>query len=250
MEYPEHIGKAAEQILDFGCAESSNNRMELMAVVRALDWIRQNQPWADVSRVQIISDSKYVIDSIPAADEWRRLGWRNRHGEPRENVDLWKEFLRARRSLPMRVDFIQMKGKQSAALKAIDIAAKTAALRGGPDIDRGFRRGAISPSMLNGAAVPFPAQGQIASIRVYRKSVMPRMKGENKIRFDEFSETTQKYTGKFYAYSGPELAAKLHRQHGFRVRFNDMGSYPQILEILLEVALPPKPGKSVTMPRS
>lgn len=40
VQYPEHLGRSDEQIVDFGCSESSNNRMELLACIQALNWIR------------------------------------------------------------------------------------------------------------------------------------------------------------------------------------------------------------------
>jgi hypothetical protein len=58
VRYPEHLGRDDEQIVDFGCSESSNNRMELLACIRALRWIRSNSPWPGVSRVQIVTDSR------------------------------------------------------------------------------------------------------------------------------------------------------------------------------------------------
>jgi len=58
VRYPEHLGRDDEQIVDFGCSESSNNRMELLACIRALRWIRSNSPWPGVSRVQIVTDSQ------------------------------------------------------------------------------------------------------------------------------------------------------------------------------------------------
>jgi hypothetical protein len=41
-----------------------------------------------------------------------------------------------------------------------------------------------------------------------------------------------------HAFASPALAAELHRQHGYRVRFNDEPKYPQILENLEEVEIP------------
>ena len=232
------MGRSREQILDFGCAESSNNRMELLAVIRVLRWIRKNRPWPDVTRVQIISDSMYVIDNIPRAEAWRRQRWRNRYGQPIENPDLWKEFLSVRNQVSMTVHFVWAAGKKSESLKEIDKAAKRAADRGGPHVDRGYGRGAISRSMVKGAADLFRANGQEAVIRVYRKNVMSRMKGETKIRFDVFSEQSGTYVESCYAYASPELANDLHRHHLFRVRFNADLKYPQILELFEEVMLP------------
>ena len=74
-------------------------------------------------------------------------------------------------------------GKKSPVLKRVDKAAKAAATRGGPDIDRGYKPGAIARSMVKGAATRFPAKGQSAVIRPYRKNLLGD--GEEKIRVAE-----------------------------------------------------------------
>ena len=64
VHYPDHLDREDEQIVDFGCDESSNNRMELMACIRVLKWIRESGPWDSVTRVQIFTDSQYVKDNL------------------------------------------------------------------------------------------------------------------------------------------------------------------------------------------
>ena len=160
----------------------------------------------------------------------------NQHGEPRENSDLWKQLLSAHAKTGMAVHFEWTLGKKSPVLKRVDKAAKAAANRGGPHIDRGYKPGAISRSMVGGAATRFAAKGQPAVIRPYRKNILA--KGEEKVRFDIFSEDSQSYVESCYAFALTDLAAELHRQHGYRVRFNDNPQYPQILEIVEEVPLP------------
>jgi ribonuclease HI len=236
VQYPEHLDREDEQILDFSCSESSNNRMELLACIRALKWVRLNSPWPDVSWVQIITDSQYVKDNIPRVQGWRKNGWRNRHGEPVENSNLWKEFLSAYKSVGTVLHFEWTPGKKTPVLKQIDKAAKAAAKRGGTDIDRGYRPGSVARSLFAGAATRFAACGQVAVIRPYRKT--PIKKTEEKVRFDVFSEDTSSYTASCYALATPALAGELHRQHGYRVRFNDDPNYPQIIEMIEEVPIP------------
>jgi hypothetical protein len=88
-------------------------------------------------------------------------------------------------------------------LKRIDNAAKAAATRGGTDVDRGYRPGAIARSMVKGSASRFPARGQLAVIRPYRKNLLGS--GEEKIRFDVFCEGTQTYIDSCYAFASPLL---------------------------------------------
>jgi ribonuclease HI len=222
--------------VDFGCGESSNNRMELLACIRALQWVRENAPWNDVTRVQLFTDSRYVKDNLFRAREWKRNDWRNHHGEPRENSDLWNQLLSVQSKTGITVHVEWSPGKKSQILKRVDKAAKVAAQRGGTDVDRGFKPGTVARSMVDGVAMRFPARGQSAAIRPYRKNLMGS--GEEKVRFDVFSEEIQAYVESCYAYTEPTVAAELHRQHGYRVRFNDDPNYPRILEILEEVSLP------------
>jgi ribonuclease HI len=237
VRYPEHIGTPDEIICEIGYAESTNNRMELMACIKGLKWVRDNKPWRDVTRVQIITDSKYVADNVSyRAPAWKANKWRNRYGEPKENSDLWKQLLSARHKAGIHIDFIQTKGKRSEILAAVDKAAKLAR-DGIARTDSGYQPGTVSRSMVKGAAKRFPAHGQQASIRIYRKTLMRRT-GEEKIRFDTLSEDGQKYLASFYAFASPQQAAELHRQHGYRVLFNDSPNYPQIVECLAEVQLP------------
>ena len=239
VHYPDHLDREDEQIVDFGCKESNNNRMELLACIRVLKWIRESGPWKSVTRVQVFTDSQYVKDSMIRARGWKKNDWRNRHGEPRENADLWNQLISAHSKAGITVHFEWTLGKKSPVLKRVDKAAKAAATRGGPDVDRGYKPGTIARSMVQGTATRFPARGQSAVIRPYRKNLLGD--GEEKIRFDIFSEDTQSYVESCYAFATTALAAELHRQHGYRVRFDENPKYPQILELAEEVPLPKRP---------
>jgi ribonuclease HI len=236
VRYPEQLQLPDEVICEIGYAESTNNRMEMLACIKALEWVRKSKPWRDVTSVQIVTDSKYVSDNVGyRAWEWKKNKWRNRHGEPKENSDLWKKLLSARQKAGIYIEFIQTKGKKSEILRKVDKTAKEAR-DSGMEIDRGYRPGTISRSMVKGVAKRFPASGQAALIRPYRKTVMRT--GEEKLRFDTLSEDGQAYVACFYAFVTREMAADLHRQHAYRVRFNDNPNYPQILECIEEVPLP------------
>ena len=240
VHYPDHLDREDEQIVDFGCEESSNNRMELLACIRVLKWIRENGPWDSVTRIQIFTDSQYVKDNLVRARGWKKNDWRNRHNEPRENADLWDQLISAHTKVGITVHFEWTLGKKSPVLKRVDKAAKAAAARGGPDVDRGYRPGTIARSMIQGVATRFPAHGRQAVIRPYRKNILGA--GEEKVRFDIFSEDSQTYVASCYAFASTSLAAELHRQHGYRVRFNDNPKYPQILGVIEEVTLPKPSG--------
>ena len=236
--FPDHLGFPTEQIVEFGCAESNNNRMELFACIRAVEWVRKNGPWPAVERVQIISDSRYVVDNLGRAIFWKKQGWRNVHGEPKQNSDLWNRLLSARAKSGIRIDFCQQRGKRAQILKDVDKAAKKAAKRGGLKGDIGFKGGKVFRSHLKGTATRFPAAGQAAVIFIYRKG--SPIKRENQIRFDLYNETTKTYVGKHFAYTTDSLTFDLHRGHWYRVQFNSNVNNPRIYALLGE-ASPGKP---------
>ena len=78
-----------EKELSGGEPETTNNRMELTAVISALRALREP------CRVTLTSDSKYVIDAITKgwAVSWRAKGWRKADKSPALNVDLWEILL-------------------------------------------------------------------------------------------------------------------------------------------------------------
>ena len=226
VHYPDHLDREDEQIVDFGCEESSNNRMELLACIRVLKWIRENRSVGkrdSGAGLHRFTDMLRTICSV--REEWKKNDWRNQHGEPRENSDLWKQLTSAHAKTGITVHFEWTLGKKSPVLKRVDKAAKAAATRGGPDIDRGYKPGAIARSMVAGSGDTIPGKRTISSrFALIRKNLLGD--GEEKVRFDIFSEGTQTYVESCYAFASTALAAELHRQHGYRVRFNDNPKYP------------------------
>lgn len=84
--------------------ETTNNRMELTAVIMALNAL--NQP----CEVKLTTDSKYVCDAVNKGwvYSWRKNGWRKSDKRPALNVDLWEELLSLLEK--HEVEFIWVKG--------------------------------------------------------------------------------------------------------------------------------------------
>ena len=78
-----------EKELSGGEKSTTNNRMELTAVIKALQALKE--PCA----VELYSDSKYVIDALEKgwAVGWRKRGWVKSDKKPALNPDLWEELL-------------------------------------------------------------------------------------------------------------------------------------------------------------
>lgn len=66
---------------------TTNNRMEMTAVIKALEALKRS------CRVTLITDSRYVIQGITEwLPGWKRRQWRNAARKPVLNVDLWKQL--------------------------------------------------------------------------------------------------------------------------------------------------------------
>jgi ribonuclease HI len=78
-----------EKELCGGEAETTNNRMELTAVIEGLSALKEP------CRVELTSDSKYVIDSVTKGwvYGWQKRGWVKSDKKPALNVDLWERLL-------------------------------------------------------------------------------------------------------------------------------------------------------------
>ncbi|MCD8095956.1 MAG: ribonuclease HI [Ruminococcus sp.] len=79
----------AEKELSGGEASTTNNRMELTAVIKALEALTRP------CKVTLYSDSKYIIDSVTKgwAKSWQANGWVKSDKKPALNPDLWKRLL-------------------------------------------------------------------------------------------------------------------------------------------------------------
>ena len=75
--------------LSGGEASTTNNRMELTAVIEGLSALKYG------CAVTLVSDSKYVIDAITKGwvYSWKAKGWRKADKSPALNVDLWEKLL-------------------------------------------------------------------------------------------------------------------------------------------------------------
>ena len=74
-----------EKELSQGFRMTTNNRMELLAVIVGLEAIKSNS-----HPVTIISDSKYVVDAVEKGWIW---GWEKKGFAKKANPDLWKRFI-------------------------------------------------------------------------------------------------------------------------------------------------------------
>ena len=78
-----------EKVISGGEKDTTNNRMELSAVLFGLKALKEP------CHITLQSDSKYVLDSISKGwvYGWQKKGWKKSDGKPALNVDLWQQLL-------------------------------------------------------------------------------------------------------------------------------------------------------------
>jgi len=82
----EWVGKPYKKEFSEGYKKTTNNRMELLAVIVALEKIK-----ITAIEIMVFSDSKYVVDAVEK--KWI-LGWQKKRFKDVKNPDLWKRFLK------------------------------------------------------------------------------------------------------------------------------------------------------------
>jgi len=93
-------GKEIERV--GGERHTTNNRMELMAVIEGLESL--NRP----SVVELYSDSQYVVNGLKQwMDGWKAKGWKRGRNQPVLNVDLWKKLDELRQEHDIRMHWVR-----------------------------------------------------------------------------------------------------------------------------------------------
>lgn len=90
--------------LSAGYTHTTNNRMELMAIIKGLEALKES------CEVTVYSDSRYIVDAINKGwlQSWIKRNWVRGKNEPVKNVDLWKQL--ANLIKKHKVEFVWVKG--------------------------------------------------------------------------------------------------------------------------------------------
>ncbi|MBR4003970.1 MAG: ribonuclease HI [Clostridia bacterium] len=93
-----------EKIISGGDSLTTNNRMELMAVIKSLQALKE------ICEVDLYTDSAYVCNAITQGwlEDWQLKNWKNSQKKPVLNKDLWLELLEM--LTKHKVNFIKVKG--------------------------------------------------------------------------------------------------------------------------------------------
>ncbi len=84
--------------------QTTNNRMELLAVIKGLTALKE------ACEVNLYSDSQYVVDAFNKGwiSNWENNGWRTSDKKEVKNIDLWKDLLKLHAI--HKINFIKVKG--------------------------------------------------------------------------------------------------------------------------------------------
>ena len=95
----EWVGKPYVKEFSQGFRKTTNNRMELLAVIVALEQLKK-----DGLEIDVYSDSKYVVDAVSKG--WV-FGWQKKGFQGKKNPDLWRRFLQVFRKHKVRFHWIK-----------------------------------------------------------------------------------------------------------------------------------------------
>ena len=87
-----------------GQKDTTNNKMEMMAVIKGLEMLKEP------CEVEVYSDSAYVVNCFKQGwiYNWQKNGWKNSQKEPVKNRELWEELYALVKT--HKVEFIKVKG--------------------------------------------------------------------------------------------------------------------------------------------
>ena len=126
-----HDGHRKE--LSGGFKHTTNNRMEILAAIKALEAVKER------CHVILHTDSQYVVKAINEgwAEKWKSKGWKTAGNKPAMNPDLWQRLLRA--CLDHKVEFKWVKGHSGVVgNERADELAKEAAMGADLAEDAGY----------------------------------------------------------------------------------------------------------------
>ncbi len=133
LEYTNAEGRTFIKELSQGYVETTNNRMELLGVIVALEALTRP------CEVEVFSDSQYVVNAFKQhwVEGWLKRNWKTASKQPVKNKDLWQRLLTALE--PHQVEFTWVKGHAGHPKnERCDQLATRAADEGPRIIDEGF----------------------------------------------------------------------------------------------------------------
>ena len=135
MKYPSGVITEKYVELMEGYKHTTNNRMEILGVIKGIEWVNENI--GEPCKIHVISDSQYVVNTFQKKwiDKWIKDDWTHKvfdrktktsKVEPIKNSDLWKRLIEAKKD--HEVDFMWVQGHLNTAgnIRADELAVAAA----------------------------------------------------------------------------------------------------------------------------
>ena len=114
----EWVGMSYVKEFSAGFSRTTNNRMELLAVIKGLELLKNPE-----MEVVVYSDSKYVVDAVEK--KWL-FDWEKKHFKGKKNADLWERFLKVYRKHKIYFQWIKGHSKHPQNERCDELAVKAA----------------------------------------------------------------------------------------------------------------------------
>lgn len=218
-----------------GYEGATNNQMELLACITALEEAVAQDYVSGFGKIIIHTDSLYVKDNYARAlFSWQKSRWRNKHGKPILNADLWKRLVKASKHLyaaRLRLEFRWVRGhSKDEHNKAVDKLAKQSAKSAiNPALTVVQVRRKLSPQRTRADSVTM--RGQRLIIRIITAEYL-RVQRTNKYRYEVMSRHSKYYQCVDTIYSDCELRGA----HYYLVSVNRNQENPTILKVHAELS--------------
>ena len=112
--------------------KSTNNEMELYAIVRAINYLKNNIEVKESDSVKLFSDSAYCVNPLNQGWllSWAKFGWVSKQGAEIKNKQLWQNLYMLLGTLKCKISFVKVKGHAGNKYnEMVDLQAKNAIKR-------------------------------------------------------------------------------------------------------------------------
>ena len=222
--FPEYLNKEPQSVCPSGYKKATNNQMEIMACVTALEEsLNLDKHW---QRIIIHTDSQYVCDNYHrAAFQWRKNQWTKIGGAPVANINEWKRLLKAVQKVSVSVEFAWVKGHDKSQYNKI---ADKLARQSGNDaelnpLNNVNLRRKLSDKKTEIGSVKM--LGQKIRVRIITSTPIP--KKPTKYRYEIISKRSPYFQHVDIIY-GEQI---LRVAHEFLVKVNKDQKFPQIVKV-------------------
>ncbi|MCG2688296.1 ribonuclease HI [Candidatus Parcubacteria bacterium] len=214
-----------------GYKGATNNQMEIMACVKALEEVLKLYELNKISRIVIYTDSIYVCDCYKKAMfKWPSQKWKSKNGGPILNVKLWKTLVKNIQKVRTPVEIKWIKGhSKDKNNEAVDKLAKKSAKNPtnifSSDIVR-RRSGDFKKTEIGSVKM----LGQRLKIKIITSSYSEEH-GLYRLRYGVISKNSKYYNNVDFIYS----ERPLRPNHKFIVVFNKNNGFPQVKRVVKEI---------------